>query len=168
MPTQHDSRALLHLRAAAAVAAALTLAPAMASAQLRASAFGGVEAMRRDGATAVGRVEATLAFLPFLHFGAYLSGTRDFNEARSVPSVGGLVAFRPPMPFTRWSPMAFASYGWMRQGDDDGTMLQLGGGLVRQTLPFLDFELRGAFVQHMGLQQGNTGVQIALGLSLHP
>lgn len=169
MREKHDSRALPHLLgAAAALAAALSLAPTTASAQLRASGFAGVEAMRRDGATLVGRAEGTVALLPFLHFGAYLSGTRDFSDGRSVPSIGGLVAFRPPLPFTRWSPMAFASYGWMRQEGDDGTMLQLGGGLVRRTLPFLDLELRGAFVQHMGLQQSNTGVQVALGLSLHP
>ncbi|MBL8605276.1 MAG: hypothetical protein JNK72_25320 [Myxococcales bacterium] len=149
--------------------AALALAlPATASAQLRASAFAGAEFLRQGGGAGVLRGEASISLLPFIHVGAYLQGNRDFNEAVTAPSAGGFLAFRPGIPFTRWDPMAFASLGWTRVGNDDGGVLNLGGALVRHSLPFLDLEFRGALVQHLGMSQGNTGFQVAIGLSLHP
>jgi hypothetical protein len=160
------------LLGAAATAALMALAvPTTAAAQVRGSAFVGVDYMNRAPTSLSLRAEGTVSLVPWFHIGAYGAALNSLDQSTSGYSVGGLLAFRPGIPGTSVDPMGFASVGYQRTpGDawDSGAVLQLGGGLVFHTLPFLDLELRAAYVQMLASNDDATGFTGAIGLSLHP
>lgn len=158
------------LLGAAAVLLGLTV-PATAGAQVRATGLVGVDWMNRAPTALSLRAEGTMSLIPWFHVGVYGTALSSLNQSTTGYSVGGLVAFRPGIPGTSVDPMGFASLGYQRTpGDvwDSGAVLQLGGGLVFHTLPFLDIELRAAYVQMLASNDDNTGFTGAVGISLHP
>ena len=158
------------LGAAAAVLMGVAV-PATAGAQVRGTALVGVEWMNHAPTALSLRAEGTVSLIPWFHVGAYGTALSSLNDSATGYSVGGLVAFRPGIPGTSVDPMGFVSVGYQRSpGDvwDSGAVMQLGGGLVLHTLPFLDLELRAAYVQMLASNEDSTGVTAAVGLSLHP
>lgn len=155
---------------AAAVLMGLAV-PATAGAQVRATGLVGVDWMNHAPSALSLRAEGTVSLIPWFHIGAYGTALSSLNQSSTGYSVGGVLALRPGIPGTSVDPMAFASVGYQRTpGDvwDSGAVLQLGGGLVFHTLPFLDLELRAAYVQMLASNQDSTGLTAAFGISLHP
>lgn len=145
--------------------------PATAGAQVRATGLVGVDTLSRAPTALSLRAEGTVSLIPWFHVGAYGAALNSLDQSTSGYSVGGLLAFRPGIPGTGVDPMGFASLGYQRTpGDvwDSGAVLQLGGGLVFRALPFLDVELRAAYVQMLASDTDPTGFTGAIGLSLHP
>jgi hypothetical protein len=155
---------------------AVAFAPREADAQVRASAFAGVERLGGGGRSStmfMARAEGTFSLIPWLHLGAYgqlLSGFDGDNK--SGWALGGLVALRPRLPGTSWDPMGYVSLGYQRTPVDNkfesGVGLDIGGGIAWRFLPLLDFEARGGFTQLFGSGDNMSGFHVALGLSLHP
>lgn len=157
--------------AAAVVAMAVAAVPSTAEAQVRATGLVGVDWYNRSPTALSLRVEGTASLIPWFHIGAYGAALSALDDSTTGYSVGGLLALRPGIPGTRVDPMAYASLGYQRTpGDvwDSGAVLHLGGGLVVHTLPFLDLELRAAYVQMVGSNEDSSGFTAAAGLSLHP
>lgn len=155
--------------AAAAVMVGLA-APATAGAQVRASGLVGIDWLSRTQTALSLRGEFTVSLIPWLHLGAYGTALTNLDQSSTGYSVGGLFAVRPNIG-TSIAPMGFASLGYQRTpGDywDSGAVLQLGGGLVFHSLPFLDFELRAAYVQMLASNSDAAGLTAAFGISLHP
>jgi hypothetical protein len=145
--------------------------PATAGAQVRATGLVGVDWMNHAPSALSLRAEGTVSLIPWFHIGVYGTALSSLNQTSTGYSVGGVLALRPGIPGTSVDPMAFASVGYQRTpGDvwDSGAVLQLGGGLVFHTLPFLDLELRAAYVQMLASNEDSTGLTAAIGLSLHP
>jgi len=145
--------------------------PATAGAQVRATGLVGVDWMNHAPSALSLRAEGTVSLIPWFHIGAYGTALSSLNQSSTGYSVGGVLALRPGIPGTSVDPMAFASVGYQRTpGDvwDSGAVLQLGGGLVFHTLPFLDLELRAAYVQMLASNEDSTGLTAAFGISLHP
>nr|MBK7066548.1 hypothetical protein [Deltaproteobacteria bacterium] len=144
--------------------------PATAGAQVRVTGLAGVDWMNRAPTSLSLRAEGTLSPIPWLHVGAYATSLSALEQSGSGYSVGGLAALRPGIPGTSVDPMAFVSLGYQRTPGETwerGAVLQVGGGLVFHTLPFLDLELRAAYVQSLESSDSN-GLTAAVGLSLHP
>lgn len=160
------------LLGAAAVAVAMAVAvPSTANAQVRATGLVGVDWMNRTPTALSLRAEGTVSVIPWFHIGVYGAALSALNDSTTGYSVGGLLALRPGIPGTRIDPMAFGSIGYQRTpGDvwDSGAVMQLGGGLVLHTLPFLDLELRAAYVQMLASNDDASGFTAAAGISLHP
>lgn len=155
---------------AAALMMGLAL-PATAGAQVRATGLVGVDWMNHAPSALSLRAEGTVSLIPWFHIGVYGTALSSLNQTSTGYSVGGVLALRPGIPGTSVDPMAFASVGYQRTpGDvwDSGAVMQLGGGLVFHTLPFLDLELRAAYVQMLASNEDSTGLTAAIGLSLHP
>ena len=145
--------------------------PATAGAQVRATGLVGVDWMNHAPSALSLRAEGTVSLIPWFHIGVYGTALSSLNQTSTGYSVGGVLALRPGIPGTSVDPMAFASVGYQRTpGDvwDSGAVMQLGGGLVFHTLPFLDLELRAAYVQMLASNEDSTGLTAAIGLSLHP
>lgn len=161
----------LFLLGAVAVAMAVAAMPSTAEAQVRATGLVGVDWYNRAPTAMSLRVEGTFSLIPWFHLGAYGAALSGLDDTTTGYSVGGLLALRPGIPGTRVDPMAFASFGYQRTpGDvwDSGAVMQLGGGLVVHTLPFLDLELRAAYVQMVASNDDSSGFTAAAGISLHP
>jgi len=157
--------------AAAVVALATAAVPSTAEAQVRATGLVGVDWYNRAPTALSLRVEGTFSLIPWIHLGAYGAALSALDDSTTGYSVGGLVALRPGIPGTSVDPMGFASIGYQRTpGDvwDSGAVLQLGGGLVIHTLPFLDLELRAAYVQMVASNDDSSGFTAAAGISIHP
>lgn len=147
------------------------MVPATAGAQVRGTALVGVDWMNRTPTALSLRAEGTFSLIPWVHLGAYGAALSSLDNSTTGYSVGGLVALRPGIPGTSVDPMGFASLGYQRTPGDvwqSGAVLQVGGGLVVHTLPFLDLELRAAYVQMVGSNDNPSGFTAAAGLSLHP
>lgn len=145
--------------------------PATAGAQVRATGLVGVDWMNHAPSALSLRAEGTVSLIPWFHIGVYGTALSSLNQTSTGYSVGGVLALRPGIPGTSVDPMAFASVGYQRTpGDvwDSGAVMQFGGGLVFHALPFLDLELRAAYVQMLASNQDSTGLTAAIGLSLHP
>ncbi len=154
---------------AAAVLMGLAV-PATAGAQVRVAGLVGVDWMNHAPTSLSLRVEGTVSPIPWFHIGAYGTALSALEQSGSGYSVGGLAALRPGIPGTGIDPMAFLSLGYQRtpgEAWERGAVLQVGGGLVFHTLPFLDLELRAAYVQLLEASDSN-GITAAVGLSLHP
>lgn len=162
---------LLMGAAAAVVALATAAVPSTAEAQVRVAGLVGVDWYNRAPAALSLRAEGTVSLIPWFHIGAYGSALSSLDSSTTGYSVGGVLALRPGIPGTSVDPMGFASLGYQRTpGDlwDSGAVLQLGGGLVIHTLPFLDVELRAAYVQMVASNDDSSGFTAAAGISLHP
>ena len=158
------------LGAAAAVLMGLAV-PATAGAQVRATGLVGVDWLSRTQTALSLRGEGTVSLIPWFHIGVYGTALTNLDQSSTGYSVGGLLAVRPGIPGTSVDPMGFASVGYQRTPGnvwDSGAVLQLGGGLVFHAAPFLDFELRAAYVQMLASNSDSSGVTAAVGISLHP
>lgn len=154
---------------------AAALAPREALAQFRLSGLAGVEHIGGNGVSSTMvqyRAEATVAFIPWFHGGAYVQGLSAFSgNAGTGYGIGGLATFRPSLPGTSIDPMGYASIGYQRAPAGavfaSNATVELGGGLAWHVLPIVDLELRGGYVGLLG-SDGMNGFSVAAGLSLHP
>lgn len=150
------------------------LAPREASAQFRASAYGGVERIAGNGQSSVSfmaRAEGTVGFIPWLQAGAYVETLSGFDGGKTGWGAGALATLRPGLPGTSIDPMGYASAGYQRAPAgsifSSGFLFELGAGLSWHAMPVLDVELRGGYVGLFGDDKMH-GFSAGLGLSLHP